>query len=192
MGKASNHTAAILAAITKFGDNCTTGDIAEALGLSASRTREVLALEIKAGTIDRHHAEVDGCKVLVYTIGGKVPAPVEAVKETAETLVAPKATKAATKAKATKPAKVKTVKTPKEKKPRRKASGIGKPNAKKVVNPQQTLDLKKAMIERNKGKMIWANRIWTISANGKSEQFKSRDLAALTLEALAKMFGITV
>lgn len=181
----SKHSAAILKFVAE-NEHCTTSDIAEALGLSASRARELLALELKAGTLQRDHHEVDGCKVLVYW-----PTPLAsgspAQPETAETLTAPKASK--------KPAgkaapKAKQPKAPKERKPRRKASGIGKPNAKKVVNPQQTLDLKKALVERNGGKMVWANRVWVITVGKDQTVFKSRDLAALTLEDLANQLGI--
>lgn len=191
----SKHSQAILSFIAGLGAGipATTSLIAEHLELSASRTRELLAVELKAGNVTREHIDEDGCKVLAYKVAsGKAP---EASDESqapakAEDLVAPKAGKKT----AGKPAaKAKKAKTPKgERKPRRKASGIGKPNAKKVVNPQQTLDLKKALVERNGGKMVWANRVWVITVKGKSETMKSRDLAGLTLEALAKQFGLTV
>lgn len=201
MPKKSNHTQAILDLVGSA-DNITTSDVAEALKLSSSRARELLAIELKAGTIDRHHADVDGCKVLVYTIKGDGPeefpdklnrlkAEVEAEKSDKPAKTT-KPTKAPKKAKTPAAPKTKVVKTPKDKKPRRKASGAGKPNAKKVVNPQQTLDLKKAMIERNNGKMVWQNRMWSITVAGETTQMKSRDLAKHTLESLAKDLGLTV
>jgi hypothetical protein len=212
----SKHSQAIIAFIAGFQHGKpTTGEISEALGLSSSRTRELLALELKAGTITRDHQEVDGAKILVYSVANAktstehVPdqdqdeeTEVDEITEqteSAENLTAPapkvkasgKGSRGGKKAADAKPKAIKTPKAAKERKPRRKASGVGKPDAKKVINPQQTLDLKKAMVERNGGKMVWENRVWNISIKGKEGAvLKSREVAKHTLESLAKFLGI--
>jgi hypothetical protein len=67
---------------------------------------------------------------------------------------------------------------------RKAPTGLGKPNAKKVVNPQNTLELKKSAVRAAGGKMVWGNRTWTITCGKKDFIFASRELAALTTAQL--------
>lgn len=71
-------------------------------------------------------------------------------------------------------------------------SGKGHPGAKKVVNPQPTLELKKLAVRQAKGSMTWANRTWHIAVNGKEMQMSSRELASLSIGDLCKNLGIAV
>lgn len=72
-------------------------------------------------------------------------------------------------------------------------SAKGHPSAKKVVNPQPTLEIKKLAIKQAKGTMAWTNRVWVISVPGREAQIvQSRELAKMTVGELCKMFGIAV
>lgn len=93
-----------------------------------------------------------------------------------------------------------TEKKPKKKRaraPRNKGeilatAGKGKPTAKKIVNPQPTLELKKRVIHQAGGKMVWANRQWEIKVNDEDFVFSSRALAEMTVGDLAKEVGISL
>lgn len=125
----------------------TASQIAEAISKSESRTREILAKEVKAGLVSRTKVG----KNFVYSAAAS------------------------------------------EKKPRKsrgKSSGAGNPTAKKVVNPQPTLELKKAFMKSNGGKMVWSHRQWMVAANGHEQVFLSRQLAALDLVSFAKKFNL--
>jgi hypothetical protein len=71
-------------------------------------------------------------------------------------------------------------------KPRKPLSdqGRGKPDAKKVINPQPTLDLKKKHIQKLGGTMEYKNRQWEIEVNGTSDVLTSKEMARLTLGQL--------
>jgi hypothetical protein len=72
-------------------------------------------------------------------------------------------------------------------------SAKGHPSAKKVVNPQPTLEIKKLAVKQAKGTMVWANRVWVITVPGRESQVvHSRELAKMTVGELCKMFGIAV
>lgn len=155
----------------------TTGDLAQALGLSTSRTREILGAEVKAGTITRKHIDEDGTKVFAYSLA-------EAGKagDAAADLLETTPTKAKGKGK-----KAKVVKAPKEKKARKTSDGRGHPEAKKAINPQNTLEMKKAMVREIGGQMVWAERLWHFNfKGGTSVTLASREVAAHTVESLKK------
>jgi hypothetical protein len=74
------------------------------------------------------------------------------------------------------------VETPKA--PRRPI-GLGYPHAKKLVNPQHTLELKKVAVAKAGGTMVWAKKAWAIkNAAGQEFLIASRDLAANTVDSL--------
>jgi hypothetical protein len=87
--------------------------------------------------------------------------------------------KPAKKSKAKKSTKAKKVVKP------TKATGRGNPEATKSVNPQSTLDLKKARVESIGGKMVYTGRKWVITMKDKTViEFISREIAALSADEL--------
>ena len=73
------------------------------------------------------------------------------------------------------------------------SSAKGHPSAKKVVNPQPTLEIKKLAVRQAKGSMVWANRVWVITVPGRnSVTIHSRELAKMTVGELCKAFGIEI
>ena len=154
-------------AIQSFIASCEIGasvaQIAEAVHLSPSRTRELLNKQVKAGELDRAPIEPES-KTLIYFKREKAEKP----------------------------------KADKPKKKSRKARdgtitasmGKGKPGAKKIINPQPTLELKKKVVRLAGGKMTWANRQWEIEVNGEEFEISSKALAEMTVGDLAKEVGI--
>lgn len=72
-------------------------------------------------------------------------------------------------------------------------SAKGHPSAKKVVNPQPTLEIKKLAIRLAKGTMVWANRVWVITIPGRDAvTMHSRELAKMTVGELCKALHIEV
>lgn len=156
-----------------------TSDLQEVLGLSISRTREILAGLAKDGIICRNHQDVDGCKVLVYTL----PASTQlAAQPTAKKGKG----KGKGKAKDSGADLLEGKKLPpaaKEVRARKATTGLGHPNAKKIVNPQNTLELKKTAVKEAGGKMVWTNRKWVIG----EVSVESRVLAAMTIEEVVAL-----
>jgi hypothetical protein len=70
--------------------------------------------------------------------------------------------------------------------------GRGKPEAKKVINPQPTLDLKKKHIQALKGTMEYKNRQWEIEIPelGVEDNLTSKEMARLTLGQLFDRLGV--
>jgi hypothetical protein len=165
MTRNTNSNAAILSFLKTVDLGASVIQIAEATKLSLSRTRELLAAEMKAGTVDRAPVE-PGSRQFVYSL---------TVKDEPKAEVEAKPAKA-------KKAKVDKVIAPNQAK--------GHPSAKKIVNPQPTLEVKKLVIRRAGGKMIWADRLWHISANGKDHAMASRELAAMTVGEVCKAFHL--
>lgn len=67
----------------------------------------------------------------------------------------------------------------------RRPAGLGYPTAKKLVNPQHTLELKKSAIEKSGGLMVWAKKFWAIkNAAGAEFVIESRKMASLSVAAL--------
>lgn len=154
---------AIRAFIAKHDTGVSVAEVAEAVNLSPSRTRELLNKEVKAGELDRAPIEPDS-KTMVYFI-----APVKEKK----------------------PSK-KGKRAPRNKGMILASAGKGKPTAKKIVNPQPTLELKKRVVQHAGGKMVWGNRQWEITVNDQDFVFSSRALAEMTVGDLAKEIGITL
>lgn len=75
---------------------------------------------------------------------------------------------------ATEPKKVRT----------NRPAGLGHPNAKKLVNPQHTLELKKAAVAKLGGAMVWTNKNWSIKVPAGEFSLPSRELAALSVATL--------
>lgn len=79
------------------------------------------------------------------------------------------------------PSAVPTVSAPRTRRP----AGLGYPGAKKLVNPQHTLELKKTAVQKAGGLMVWAKQHWAIkNAAGQEFIVKSRELAAETVASL--------
>lgn len=67
----------------------------------------------------------------------------------------------------------------------RRPAGLGYPAAKKLVNPQHTLELKKSAVAKAGGLMVWAKQHWAIkNAAGQDFLIASRELAAETVASL--------
>lgn len=66
-------------------------------------------------------------------------------------------------------------------------NGRGNPTGKKVINPQYTLEAKKALVRKAGGRMTWGGKVWTIkSKTGRTTELSSRKLASYTLPTFAK------
>jgi hypothetical protein len=69
-------------------------------------------------------------------------------------------------------------------------AGLGHPDAKKLVNPQHTLELKKDAAKKLGGKMLWVNKHWVVNVPAGEFTFASRAMAALSvatfIEAVSK------
>jgi len=70
--------------------------------------------------------------------------------------------------------------------------GRGRPDAKRICNPQPTLDLKKRFVRQAGGTMEFKNRQWEIEVNGEKFSFPSRQLAGMTAGELCKAVGIEI
>jgi hypothetical protein len=76
-------------------------------------------------------------------------------------------------------------KTTKAKKVPRAVSGKGYPDAKRSMNPQATLELKKTKVREIGGNMVFAGRKWVITLKDKRVvEFVSREIAALSADEL--------
>jgi hypothetical protein len=155
-------------AIRKFIASCEMGasvaQVAEAVDLSVSRTRELLNKEVRLGELDRAPVEPES-KTMVYFIATE---------------------------KEKKPKKEKKVRAPREKGQILASAGKGKPDAKKIINPQPTLDLKKKVVRLAGGKMAWGNKQWEITVHNEEYKFSSKDIAGMTVGDLAKKIGISL
>lgn len=60
-------------------------------------------------------------------------------------------------------------------------AGLGHPNAKKLVNPQHTLELKKAAAAKLGGSMVWAGKNWLVKVPAGEFILQSREMAALSV-----------
>lgn len=82
-------------------------------------------------------------------------------------------------------AKVTKAKVVKAKKASRAATGLGRPDAERTMNPQSTLELKKAKVREIGGRMEYAGRKWVITLKDKHRvDFTSREMAGLTADKL--------
>lgn len=63
-------------------------------------------------------------------------------------------------------------------------AGLGYPEAKKLVNPQHTLEAKKAAVAKLGGRMVWTNKNWSINVPAGEFSFPSRELAGLSVATL--------
>lgn len=159
----------IINAIRLSATGKTVAELSQDLSLSPSRTRELLKIAMTDKMVDRA-PQVPGSRTLVYFIPQGAPS--------------------------TKPkAKAKKSKLPSGRvKGRITAdSGKGKPGAKKIVNPQRTLELKKAFIAKNGGSMKWATgRVWHIDVGSTHVSMTSREMATITIGELCKMFNFKI
>lgn len=76
-------------------------------------------------------------------------------------------------------------------------TGKGNPNARKIINPQPTINLKNWVVRSNGGIMKYSNRIWTMEFPGpdgttRTVECNSKTMAGMDLNAWAGFLGITV
>lgn len=158
-----------------------TGELASALGIATSTAREILSAEVKRGNLRRIEVEDDGATVFkFFNVESKINNN-DLMEEGDEQ--ANKEQTAAAPVKLGKEAKRKRVKSP--------TSGRGNPEAKKSINPQQTLEDKKDITKEFGGTMTWAGRQWHIKGIDGIDDFSltSREMAGFTLEQFRKKLG---
>lgn len=63
----------------------------------------------------------------------------------------------------------------------RRPAGLGHPEAKKLINPQHTLEMKKAAAQKLGGTMVYQNRNWIIHVPKGEFKIPSRTLAGFSL-----------
>jgi hypothetical protein len=185
--KPSHHLPQIVQALAGHPEGLSTGEIANALGLSSSTTREILTNEVKRGNIERKHIEQDGAQVFAFFNTQKV---LDANDDELDALMASgddEATKAQVEGAPddSRPKEAKRKKT----RSRGPTSGRGHPEAKKAINPQQTLEDKKAITKELGGTMSWAGRQWHMKGPDFDISMTSRELASFTLEQFRKKLG---
>lgn len=162
MATRKDMTAKIVAALQAKTDQ-TTGDMAEVLGLSVSRAREILSSLVRAGMLTRRHVDQDGTKVFVFGI------PEGQAREDLMD----------TSAKATLEKNIKGI--TKEVKAKRAAAKPGR-----IVNSQPELEAKKAAIKERKGTMKWIKRRWVVTIGKKEITLDSHEMADFTLDKIKK------
>lgn len=176
--KPSQRLPDIVAALSENPEGMSTGELAEALGLSNSHAREILSAEVKRGNLRRDEVEDDGATVFKFfnveqseledLMGtGDDTATMEQVDGAPQPIG--KEAKRGRKARAKSP-----------------NSGRGNPEAKKSINPQQTLEDKKDIVKELGGKMTWAGRLWHMKGDDFDLTMTSREIAGLTLEQFRK------
>lgn len=177
----------------------TTGELANALGLSSSRVREILTAEVKRGNLVRTQVDDDGVKYFEFSLpASKVTKGPEADPNDGEDDEAANDLLAAGDAQANddlladagEPAPKKAKSEAKKKRVPNPNKGMGNPLAKKAINPQQTLDDKKKIARDAGGDMTWANRTWTVTNTKKGTlQLTSQDIAGHSLATFAALFA---
>lgn len=60
-------------------------------------------------------------------------------------------------------------------------AGLGYPNAKKLVNPQHTLEAKKEAAKKIGGSMVWQAKFWVVKVPKGEFNIPSREMAALSV-----------
>jgi len=146
----------------------TAADVASQLNLSPGYAKDSLASFFKKGLLTR---TLEGGAYRYFQEGKKKAEPkVDPVFDIPDTVIH---------------------KAPLTKKEKRKPrEGRGQPEAKKIVNPQETLELKKEAVLSVGGQMLWLGRMWHIKTNkGVVRTIPSRHLAQMTISnvrAIAK------
>jgi len=175
--KPSQHLSQIISVLNEH-PGMSTGELANALGLSSSRAREILTAEVKRGHIERKQAEEDGAQVFQFfnVVKGDDDL-MDAGDELANEQQA---------------ADAPDDKPIKEAKRGRKSTmtGRGNPEAKKAINPQATLEAKKAIAKEAGGTMTWAGRLWHIKGPEFDFTMTSREIATFTLDSFRKKVGV--
>jgi hypothetical protein len=180
--KPSSSLPNIIEALDGNDDGMSTGELAEVLGLSISRTREILSAEVKRGNLQRQEVEDDGATVFKFFNVEGTPKSDELsdLMATGDEIANEEQVAGAPSDKPIKEAK-------RGRKSRTKGpnSGRGNPEAKKSINPQQTLEDKKDIAKELGFKMTWAGRLWHIG----EITMTSREIASFTLEQFRKKLG---
>lgn len=70
--------------------------------------------------------------------------------------------------------------------------GRGRPEAKRIMNPQPTLELKKKFVREAGGTMEFKGRQWTIVVKDRTFLFPSRQMAGMTAGELCAAVGIEI
>jgi hypothetical protein len=72
------------------------------------------------------------------------------------------------------------------------AAGRGNPKGTKVVNPQHTLEAKKALVRKAGGKMVWKGRQWVVvTPKADPVEIPSRKLAGYSLKTFGKVLHLS-
>lgn len=181
--KPSQRLPDIIEALEQNPEGMSTGELANALGLSTSHARDILTAEVKRGNLKRQEVDEDGATVFKFFNVQDTPKSDELSdlmglgdeQATKEQVVGAPSDKRVKEAK-------------RARKPRAKgpASGRGNPDAKKAINPQQTLEDKKDIAKELGGTMTWAGRQWHIKGKDFDITMSSREIASFTLEQFRK------
>jgi hypothetical protein len=180
--KPSQHLAEIVATLEQMPEGLSTGQIAASLGLSTSHAREILTNEVKRGNIKRAEVDEDGTTVFKFFNVAHKNGDLDDLMATGDEI-----------ADSEQIAHAPDTSTPKEAKrkgkPRGATSGRGNPEAKKAINPQQTLEDKKAITKELGGTMTWAGRQWHMKGPDFDVSMTSREIATFTLDQFRKKLG---
>lgn len=181
--KPSQRLPDIIAALEANPEGMSTGELANALGLSTSHAREILTSEVKRRNLRREEVDEDGTTVFKFFNVQGTPKSDELEdlmglgddKATAEQVDGAPSDKM-----------VKDVKRTRKPRTKGPTSGRGNPEAKKAINPQQTLEDKKDIAKEFGGTMTWAGRLWHIKGKNFDITMTSREIASFTLEQFRK------
>lgn len=166
-------------------DGMSTGELAEALGLSNSHAREILTSEVKRGNIKRTEVDDDGTTVFKFFNADHKNGDLEELMGTGDEQATVDQVEGAPQPLG------KEVKRGRKNRTKGPNSGRGNPDAKKSINPQQTLEDKKDITKEFGGTMTWAGRQWHIKGVKGVDDFSltSREIAGLTLEQFRQKLG---
>ena len=178
--KPSQRLPDIIEALEENQTGMSTGELASALGIATSTAREILSAEVKRGNLRRVEVEDDGATVFKFFNVEKHNSSTEL-----DDLMGTGDEQATTDQIAGAPQSIgKEAKRGRKNRTKGPNSGRGNPEAKKSINPQQTLEDKKDITKEFGGTMTWAGRQWHIKGVKGVDDFSltSREIAALTLE----------
>jgi hypothetical protein len=171
--KPSQRLPDIIAALEQNPDGMSTGELASALGLSTSHAREILSSEVKRGNLKRTEVDDQGTTVFKFF-------NVEHRDELDDLMAT--GDEEATRAQVDGAPDLKKRKEAKRARSPGPLSGRGHPEAKKAINPQQTLEDKKAITKELGGTMSWAGRRWHMKGPNFDVSMTSREIASFSLE----------
>lgn len=185
-GKPSQRLFEIVDALEQNETGMTTGEIANVLGIQPGSARDILSAEVKRGNLRRVEVEDDGATVFKFFNVEGTPKSDERAGLN-DDLMEEADDKATAEQVDGAPVKLgKEAKRGRKQRAKSPNSGRGNPEAKKSINPQQTLEDKKEIAKDLGGTMTWAGRQWHVKGPNIDYSFTSRELAGFTLEAFRK------